>query len=226
MADASTSSSPVLTDLLGGSRLDGGLLMPTQRGRMLDAITLVVAEKGYVATTVADVIARAGVSRKTFYEQFTDKEDCYLAAFRLGADYLISQLVGINEPGLDLAQRSSRLLARYLRTLSLSEPAARAFLVEVRAAGAAANERLSRIHDQFADLFSGGADTETDAGLAPMLRTGLIAALNDLVSREILAGRAAELPALEPKFTELAVRILRPRPAGAGSYPKISPPST
>lgn len=214
MADAPTSSTPVLTDLLGDSRLDGGLLVPTQRGRMLDAITLVVAEKGYVATTVADVIARAGVSRKTFYEQFKDKEDCYLAAFQLGTDFLVSRLVGINDPEQDLAQRVEHLLARYLRTLSLSAPAARAFLVEVRAAGAAAQVRLSRILDQFAELFSHGTDIESDPALAPILRTGLVAAINEIVSREILAGRTAELPALEPRLTEFAVRVLRPRSAG------------
>lgn len=214
MADAPTSSTPVLTDLLGDSRLDGGLLVPTQRGRMLDAITLVVAEKGYVATTVADVIAQAGVSRKTFYEHFKDKEDCYLAAFQLGTDFLISRLAGAADAEQDLADRCARVFSLYLRALSLSAPAARAFLVEVRAAGAAVQERLSRILDQFAELFSHGADIETDPALAPMLRTGLVAAINEIVSREVLAGRTAELPALEPQLTELAVRILSPRPAG------------
>lgn len=208
---ADPSSTPVLTGLLGDSRLDGGLLVPTQRGRMLDAITLVVAEKGYVATSVADVIARAGVSRKTFYEQFKDKEDCYLAAFQLGTDFLISRLAGVDDPEQDLVQRTEHLLGRYLRTLSLSAPAARAFLVEVRAAGAAAQERLSHILDRFAELFSHGADIEADTDLAPLLRTGLVAAINEIVSREILAGRTAELPALEPRLTELAVRILGPR---------------
>ena len=44
----------------------------------------VVAEKGYAATTVADVVERAGVSRRTFYEQFADKEACFLAAYDVG----------------------------------------------------------------------------------------------------------------------------------------------
>src|ERR1700704_3648295 len=52
-----------------------------QRERLLDAIANVVAEKGYAATRVVDITHYAGVSRKTFYELFVDKEDCFLAAY-------------------------------------------------------------------------------------------------------------------------------------------------
>ena len=52
-----------------------------QRARMLAAMVQVVAEKGYGRVAVADVIERAGVSRKTFYEQFSNKDDCFVAAY-------------------------------------------------------------------------------------------------------------------------------------------------
>ena len=51
-----------------------------------------VSEKGYGPATIADVTARAGVSRKTFYEQFTDKQDCFLASFDVGVAVLVSHL--------------------------------------------------------------------------------------------------------------------------------------
>ncbi|MET9329095.1 TetR/AcrR family transcriptional regulator [Tsukamurella sp. NPDC003166] len=53
----------------------------SQRARMLDAMARSVATRGYAETTVADVVRLAGVSRKTFYQQFANKEDCYRAAF-------------------------------------------------------------------------------------------------------------------------------------------------
>src|SRR5215475_4448379 len=53
----------------------------SQRRRILRALVEAVADRGYAETRVADVIAVAGVSRKTFYELFADKEDCFLAAF-------------------------------------------------------------------------------------------------------------------------------------------------
>src|SRR4051794_32391335 len=64
----------------------------SQRGRLIDAIAHVVAEKGYARTTVADVIERAGVSRKTFYEHFRDKETCFLAAYDTGVEVLLATM--------------------------------------------------------------------------------------------------------------------------------------
>src|SRR6202162_6682475 len=59
-----------------------------QRAKLLDAMVRVVAEKGYVAATVADAVRMARVSRGTFYELFESKEACLAAAYRLGADVL------------------------------------------------------------------------------------------------------------------------------------------
>src|SRR5438270_860325 len=61
----------------------------TQRARMLEAMVQAVAEKGYAHVAVADVIERAGVSRKTYYEQFANKEGCFLAAYDAGVDALL-----------------------------------------------------------------------------------------------------------------------------------------
>lgn len=201
----------LLTGLPGRTGLEDGLVVPSQRGRMLDAITAAVAEKGYAATTVADVIARAGVSRKTFYAEFKDKENCYLAAYQLGTDYLIARIVRADDPTQELPQRTAGLLNVYLRGLAQSPLAARAFLAEVRAAGAAVQERRIHILQQFSDLFREGPDVETDPALAPMLRAALAAAIEELVAREIVAGRTAELPALEAQLSELAIRVLSAR---------------
>ena len=69
----------------------------SQRRRMLEAMANATAEKGYVHTTVADVIKRAGVSRETFYEHFSDKEDCFIAAYDAGVEAVLVR-VGRGEP--------------------------------------------------------------------------------------------------------------------------------
>ena len=61
------------------------------RGRLICAIADAVAAEGYAATSVADVIALAGVSRKTFYEHFADKEACFLAAYDSGAQAITAR---------------------------------------------------------------------------------------------------------------------------------------
>ena len=68
-------------------------VVASQRSRLIDAMAQVVAERGYPATTVADVVERAGVSRRTFYEQFADKEACFLAAYDVGLTAGLEEMV-------------------------------------------------------------------------------------------------------------------------------------
>ena len=75
-------------DPFGNGKLPSGrhglsreVVVRSQRERMVEAMISVVAMKGYTETTVADIISTAGVSRATFYEQFADKEDCFIAAY-------------------------------------------------------------------------------------------------------------------------------------------------
>src|SRR5438105_1831196 len=67
-------------------------VVASQRSRLIDAMAQVVAERGYPATTVADVVERAGVSRRTFYEQFADKEACFLAAYDVGLTAVLGRI--------------------------------------------------------------------------------------------------------------------------------------
>src|SRR6059058_6194143 len=113
----------------GPHGLKRDVVLASQRGRMLEAIANAVAEKGYASATVADVVSRAGVSRKTFYEHFRDKEECFLAAFDAGVDTLLEAITSQRRDSwLGLMRARSRA---YLDMLA-SEPAfARTFLIEV-----------------------------------------------------------------------------------------------
>ncbi len=71
----------------------------SQRGRMLRAVALAVAEKGYGETVVTDVIERAHVSRKTFYEHFADLQDCFRQAHAAACDTLLAEVIGASRAG-------------------------------------------------------------------------------------------------------------------------------
>src|SRR3954449_11124855 len=117
----------------GRHRLSREQVAASQRRRMLAAMTAAVAEEGYVRTTVADVIAGAGVSRETFYQHFSDKEECFLAAFDAASERLLAQ-VAQRPPGAppaDPIARLDRLLAVYLSALAADPALSRVFLVEV-----------------------------------------------------------------------------------------------
>src|SRR3954471_22088010 len=85
----------------GPHGLERDVVLASQRGRMLSAMAEAVAANTYGGTTVADVVAGAGVSRKTFYEHFRDKEECFLAAFDVGVDLLLGAIAQAQAPADD-----------------------------------------------------------------------------------------------------------------------------
>src|SRR6266536_1610772 len=102
----------------GPHSLPRDVVVRSQRTRMLRALIEVVAEKGYAATTVADVIGRAGVSRTTFYQQFKDKEDCFLVAYRKGADAQFRKVTEVVESATDPLEQLRRNVRAYLGSWS------------------------------------------------------------------------------------------------------------
>jgi AcrR family transcriptional regulator len=116
------------------------------------AMAEATAERGYAETSVADVLARARVSRETFYQQFSSKQDCFIAAYEQAAAGVFAVLEGAaGAPGPPL-ERLDRALDVYLKTLA-GEPAyARLFMVEVYAAGEEVLARRAQIQARFEQL--------------------------------------------------------------------------
>src|SRR5690349_4033861 len=197
----------------GPHNLARGDVLASQRQRMLDAMAETVAEKGYAGTTVGDVVAGAGVSRKTFYEHFRDKEDCFLAAFDSGVDALL-QAIAAAEP--EETTRMSLVRARvraYLVTLAARPAFARTFLIEVFAAGPRALERRERVLGRFEDfLRSLHAEARLEFADLPevpdVVWVAAVGALNEVVSQHVRDGRAEELPALEDTLVDIQAALL------------------
>lgn len=138
----------------GRHRLTRDDVAASQRGRLVFAIAEAVAAKGYAATTVADVVERAGVSRRTFYEQFPGLEACFLAAFDVGVEILLGNMAEAAEAlpaDADWRLRARSDLNTYMELLA-SEPAfAWAIHVEVIGAGPAALERRAEVFAMFSE---------------------------------------------------------------------------
>jgi AcrR family transcriptional regulator len=107
------------------------------RARICEAMAHVVAERGYAAATVADVVSRVRISRRTFYEQFEDKEACFLEAYRIGCENGIKQiddaLRSLEEP--DWRTRLRVSLETYVAILAAEPHFARVLLIDVLGAG-------------------------------------------------------------------------------------------
>ena len=163
----------------------------SQRLRILAGMAEAMAEKGYVDTTVADVIARAGVSRESFYRLFDSKAACFAAAFDVAAEVLLGRLVASVAPGDGGLDAFEQALSAYLDTLA-SEPAwSRLFIVEVHAAGPEALARRFAFQDRVVDAV---ADLVGDPFTAQLV----VSALSSMVTRPLVEGDPDALRALGP----------------------------
>jgi AcrR family transcriptional regulator len=147
----------------GRAHLPREVVLVSQRARLVEATIDAVGARGYAATTVGDIIKAARVSRTTFYEQFRDKEECFIASYEVAAgaqlEHVLSATTGITSP-MQCLQLGVRA---YLEVLT-NEPAyASAALVEVLAAGLGAAASRDAVHRRYATLLQrwhGRARTE------------------------------------------------------------------
>jgi len=167
----------------------------SQRNRIHQGMIEVVSERGYAETRVVDVIGVAGVSRKTFYELFDSKEDCFLAAYDVLLGNLLSDTAGGFEsrPGAPWAQRVAAALEALLVHLAEHPDEARFAIVEVLAAGPKALARRDAALRQFTGFLETGRG-ETSVELPAITALSLAGGVNELLYTEILHGAAARLP--------------------------------
>jgi AcrR family transcriptional regulator len=143
----------------GVRRLPPDLIRAVQRERLIVAMLNAAAELGYLGTNVQDVIDRAGISRPTFYEHFSNKEDCFLAAFDTSAERLRKRVETAALEGGDVWRERVRLGLEALLGFAAREPdTARTIVVEARAASAAAVKRRVELMDEFARCLQTGAE--------------------------------------------------------------------
>lgn len=132
------------------------IVFASQRGRLFDAMAAAVADKGYAAVTVADVVERAEVSRRTFYEQFADKEACFLATYDVGVEFVLGAIRQAVEPipESDWRGRARASVKTFLDVLAAEPYFAWALVIEVMGAGRAALKRHGEIMELFAQVWS------------------------------------------------------------------------
>lgn len=170
----------------------------SQRTRVLEAMRKAVDEQGYAGASIADVIKRAGVSRKTFYAQFADKEDCFLAIY----DNEIGRLHALTREAFDAQDEWVACLRAgltiHLSALAQDPTMARICVVDVLAAGpraAARRNEAMRELERILDLGRG-----VGGHSPPALRMSMVGGLSEVLYQEIVAGRTEQLPAMLPEL--------------------------
>jgi len=185
----------------------------SQRARLTRAMLDCVAQQGYQATTVADVVAAARCSRNAFYELFEDKEACYIAASDETGAEMLEALVSAaerEESWLDALRSGTR---SYLQWWVDNPNYAAAYLVDLPAAGRRALEQRDRVYADFAAMFEGlGTRARAEQPLLPPLPElaprMLVMAITELIAQEVRNGRVAKLPELEDMLVRFVVKAL------------------
>jgi AcrR family transcriptional regulator len=176
----------------------------SQRARILMAMTESVGQHGYHEARISDVIARAGVSRKTFYEQFEDKEECFIAAYEQGVSRLLTVTMEAFEAQDAWADRLRAGLTALLNALAYDPAVARLCFVEALAAGPRAVEHRNEAMRGFTHIFDAGR-LEADTDLPAFTGLSMVGGLSEILYREIVAGATTELPQLVPELMYMTV---------------------
>lgn len=185
------------------------------RGRLLQAMAVLAASKGLAATTIADIVREAGVSKRTFYEHFPGKEACFLSLYRqeaVAALRTLSEALSADRPWQSQIEIA---LKAYFSHLSRSPGLTRALFVEVHHLGSEGMAVRREVMKHFADFMlevvngspvSASGHSEPQV-LTPTMAMAAVGGINELVIEMIEQGRAASVHALTPAAAEM-VRVL------------------
>lgn len=182
----------------GPNGLPRGQVTEIQRSRMLTAAVQAVEEVGYARMTVAQVIGRAKVSRKTFYDVFVDREDCFLAAFEEAVVRGRAQVVDAYTLEPDWREGMRAALARLLAFMDEEPGLARLCVVEALGAGTRVLESRAGVLDELAEVVDRGRSAAGNAAREPpeVTAEGVVGAVFAVIHTRLLESGKEPLSAL------------------------------
>lgn len=177
-----------------------------QRERLLNGVVEAVAADGYNATTIGRIAEASKISRKTFYEHFEDKEDCFLAAYEMIDAHVGAAMLAAAGPKEPWPDRVEARLAAVLDILSRDPAVARFYLVEPLAAGGEVAARYRDAMQLLAELLR--PDSGPSGVDAEVHDQALMGGITTLIRRRLAAGDPTSLPSLLPDLVDLSTRDL------------------
>lgn len=183
------------------------------RRRLLQAMAAVAEAKGFVGSTIADIVREAGVSKRTFYEHFASKEDCFLALYLAVSAAALRTLKEAVAPERPWQQQVEQAMAAYLSHLSLNPGLLKTLFVDIHHLGETGNEARREVMRQLADFMvvtvhghgprPGFSDMDTALAMAA------VGGINELLLQRIEQGQAQDLTPLTASASEVVRRLMR-----------------
>lgn len=171
-----------------------------QRERLFAAMVATVAEKGYEATTVADLVKLSGVSRSAFYRHFEDKQACFLAAVEAIVEPTLDRLRA-EDSGSSGIERARQAFESVLEAIVEQPAAAKMCVVEVYAAGPEGAALVDRIVDSSTDVAAALLQQVPERkGMPRELVRSIVGGIQKVIHKRLYRGQEGELPDLIPQL--------------------------
>ncbi|MFZ6647853.1 TetR/AcrR family transcriptional regulator [Undibacterium sp. TJN25] len=176
--------------------------------RLLDGMANAVAASGYAATTIADIVRLAGVSRRTFYEHFSTKQECFIALYEAASLNALKVLRNAIDPAHDWHTQLERAMSAYLGSLAQNPVLMRTLFIEILGLGEeglAARRRINEEIVAFMLKVVNGQQSSHGPGkqqpqqqqqpavLSPDIAMALVGGINELVLQAIERKRVDNL---------------------------------
>ncbi len=191
------------------------------RARLLQAMAHVAAAQGLAATSIAAVVAEAGVSKRTFYEHFADKDACFLELYRAASASALRTLRESVQPERPWQDQVEHALGAYLAHLAAGPQLIRMLFVEIHHLGQAGATVRREVMQHLADYMLETINAQEPV-LTPTMAMAAVGGIHELVLQAIERGEAAQLERLTPS-TSAVVRLLAGGPP-APATKKNGPP--
>jgi AcrR family transcriptional regulator len=177
-----------------------------QRTRLRGAMVSAVVRHGYAKTTIAQIVELASVSRTTFYQYFSGKEECFLETHDLIAEAGIERVVDAYRSPGDWRQRLRTAFAAFVETVTERPEAARLVLVEALGAGPRALEHRERYTQIFEGLIRRGFDEAPEpAAVSDVTIRAIVGGVRQIVYQHLRQGTPDRLPAVVDDLVEWAL---------------------
>jgi AcrR family transcriptional regulator len=202
----------------GPHRMGPDEVAANQRLRMYGAMIEAVATNGYGRTSVKQVVTLAGVSRRAFYEQFANKQECFLATLELIAGHAMESIAmsyGLTEGSLE--ERLEAALGKFAEVVQDNPKGARLMLVDAPSAGPAGWERLTETLTVFEERLAASFANAPDARALPEpIARAIVGGLRRATFVRLIEGRTAEMGELVPDMLSwtLIFKTDEPSPLG------------
>lgn len=190
----------------GRQQLSREFITQHQRARIIAALAEETVTRGYRAVTVADIVRRAGIARNTFYENFSSKQDCFLATQDYAVEEALRRVVDAATEVESWQERVQVGLSAFLGYVASDPALARTCIVEALSAGPASLARYEESLQYFVSLLRIGRKASPRAqDLPPALEELLVGGIFWVIYQRIIRGETEQIEELQTELVEFAL---------------------